>query len=126
MHVVLQIYMSREMDIEQPEYLSPADTELVYMGHQFHSGSLLQSVVTLPIHLRYHRPGTHDGYVKVNLSSPAVSLACSGMTPASGILANFSTFVGRLHPFDLLLISSLSLTLNYLASLRSLRTLVDA
>ncbi|KAI0232557.1 Phosphatidylinositol-glycan biosynthesis class X protein [Lamellibrachia satsuma] len=76
-----QIYMSREMDIEQPEYLSPADTELVYMGHQFHSGSLLQSVVTLPIHLRYHRTGMHDGYVKVNLSSPAVSLACSELVP---------------------------------------------
>lgn len=76
-----EIYMSREMDIEQPEYLSPADTELVYLGRQSHSGSLVQSVVTLPLHLRYHRPTTRDGYVNVTLWSPAVSLACSASVP---------------------------------------------
>ncbi|KAK2172352.1 hypothetical protein NP493_971g00000 [Ridgeia piscesae] len=76
-----EMYTSQEMDIEQPEYLSPPDTELVALGWQSHSGSLLQSVVTLPLHLRYHRPTTHDGYVNVTISAPAVSLACTTLVP---------------------------------------------
>ncbi|XP_072022229.1 phosphatidylinositol-glycan biosynthesis class X protein-like isoform X1 [Amphiura filiformis] len=70
-----------EIDVEQPAYLSPEHTILVYSPHLMTDSKHYGTIhVDMPIHLRYHRPSRDTDVTSalVELQHPNVMIRCQG------------------------------------------------
>lgn len=67
-----------KIDVEAPEYLSQP-VQLYIFAALSQNGDRISSNLTLPIYLRYHRPGAEGstGFVQITLGSPDVYVHCS-------------------------------------------------
>lgn len=84
-----QVFSYDDIDLEKPEYLSPPLTLYVFNQLELH-GNVLSSNVTMPLHIRYHRPFRGPSHVPVEVVLPEVYVACHpgirGVPQASGFL----------------------------------------
>lgn len=77
------MYTDDLIDIEKPEHLSKQHTIYVYSMFIAEESSTLDGVlsshVTIPVHLRYHKPNTDGTLVRVAyLGPPTPYIHCSG------------------------------------------------
>lgn len=76
-HGAAKVYSPAEIDLELPEYLSQSHEIFVYKNTtSYDTDDLLQAEVSLPVHLRYHRPRVDDKFLSVSLWPPTVMLHC--------------------------------------------------
>lgn len=66
-------YISPTLDIEKPEYTSRGFSVLIYKDTHMNGADLVVNV-TLPIHLRYHKPSTD--FTKFYLYNPELFIRC--------------------------------------------------
>ena len=76
------MFSEHDIDIEKPEHLSEEHTVYVYspLVASDTAGTLtLQGQVSIPVHLRYHRPTSGDNLaVSVFLEPPHIYIHCPG------------------------------------------------
>lgn len=72
-------FISPEVDIEKPEYLSAAFNISIFTQALESSTGYWVTNVTLPIHIRYHRPSSDPSqyYQQVTIPDPGVYINCS-------------------------------------------------
>ncbi|XP_060074856.1 phosphatidylinositol-glycan biosynthesis class X protein-like isoform X2 [Ylistrum balloti] len=73
-------FLSDPVDVEQPEYLAPSLNISLYtspLSDATDKQDFLMTSVTIPIHLRYHRPSSSDEYTSVIIQNPLLLLSCT-------------------------------------------------
>jgi hypothetical protein len=86
LHFLLQVQACPvgTVDIEASEKDAVPHSVRVYSGLN-RTENLLSASLTLPFHIRYHRPVPHGGYSKVQLGAPSLLLHCqNGMQCVQG------------------------------------------
>lgn len=72
------VYSSEDIDLEKPEFLSPSLNIFVYNALKQRDDNILSSNVSLPLHVRYHRPHSYEeDYIHQSISNPEVFISCS-------------------------------------------------
>ena len=72
------MYSTSPTETEKPEHLSQAHEVYVWQHFTIDARKSQDVEITLPIHLRYHRPSDDQEYVQVALGAPKLLLQCSG------------------------------------------------
>ncbi|KAK6187585.1 hypothetical protein SNE40_005578 [Patella caerulea] len=67
----IQVLVDSDVDIEAPEYASPP--LLVYIFTNLTSD---RSSITLPVHVRYHRPSNVSEYAQILIENPKIYSTC--------------------------------------------------
>ncbi|OWF46475.1 Phosphatidylinositol-glycan biosynthesis class X protein [Mizuhopecten yessoensis] len=65
------------VDVEQPEYLASSLNVSLYTSALTDDMDDLMTSVTIPIHLRYHRPSSSVEYTLVSIPKPLLLLSCT-------------------------------------------------
>jgi len=74
-----KVYSAEDIDLELPEFLSKNYTVYIYSGltsQNMGTSVSWQANLTVPIHVRYHKPSLEDLYAKAVLPPPEVYLRC--------------------------------------------------
>lgn len=86
--IISQAYATEDIDLELPEFLSESHSVLVFSSLNFHgNGSYTAEDISLPIHLRYHRPSDVHDYDQATLDLPSVLFRCDLSNSVSRQLA---------------------------------------
>jgi hypothetical protein len=72
-----KVYSPVDIDVELPEFLSKAHVVYVYntLAHVANTGSL-HADLTVPIHVRYHKPSIKHDFAQAILPPPEVFFRC--------------------------------------------------
>lgn len=71
------MYSENDIDMEKPEHLSSPHNVQVFARLE-KQGPYYHSSVTLPIHLRYHKPSAENSHEQIHLEAPEIYLMVSG------------------------------------------------
>lgn len=71
-----EVYSETDIDVEKPEHLSSAHDVQVFSKLE-KQGPYYYSTVTLPIHLRYHKPSAENSHDQIRLEAPEIFLRVS-------------------------------------------------
>jgi phosphatidylinositol glycan class X len=73
-----KVYSPVDIDVELPEFMSQNHTLHVYNAMTRHATNnlQLQANLSLPIHVRYHRPSSEHDYAQAVLPTPDVFVRC--------------------------------------------------
>ncbi|KAK2161535.1 hypothetical protein LSH36_115g13080 [Paralvinella palmiformis] len=72
-----EVYSENDIDMEKPEHLSSPHNVQVFARLE-KQGPYYHSSVTLPIHLRYHKPSAENSHEQIHLEAPEIYLMVSG------------------------------------------------
>lgn len=70
-------FLSDPVDVEQPEYLAPSLNVSLYTSDLSDATDSMTTSVTIPVHLRYHRPSSASDYTSVIIPNPLLLLSCT-------------------------------------------------
>ncbi|XP_033751668.1 phosphatidylinositol-glycan biosynthesis class X protein-like [Pecten maximus] len=70
-------FISNPVDVEQPEYLAPSLNVSLYTSPLSDDVDSLMTSVTIPVHLRYHRPSSSSENISVIIPNPMLLLSCT-------------------------------------------------